>query len=260
VLAAGTRPRRSRPRRARGQVPGPDAGHGTGLGARPPQQPGGGPRRSPSAGGRPRPCRQAVEVRHRRSATVCPARRKRTVSVRSRAGSPVGPTRKAARPRGSGTGRAPRAPPPGRASRRPVRRPPRCPAWPRRAAACGRPQHGSRLPTAGVPCRPTASVPLGHVPGTSRRRRPRSAGPCRRPPIADLWAELFEIPRDQWDHDLIGWFLRTAYGQATVTRCASRSVARCAGRSPPRAPRRGPSERRAAERRRTRPHAGRTGS
>ena len=31
--------------------------------------------------------------------------------------------------------------------------------------------------------------------------------------IADLWAELFEIPRDQWDHDLIGWFLRTAYGQ-----------------------------------------------
>ncbi len=31
--------------------------------------------------------------------------------------------------------------------------------------------------------------------------------------IADLWAELFEIPREQWDHDLIGWFLRTAYGQ-----------------------------------------------
>ena len=31
--------------------------------------------------------------------------------------------------------------------------------------------------------------------------------------IADLWAELFDIPRDQWDHDLIGWFLRTAYGQ-----------------------------------------------
>jgi hypothetical protein len=31
--------------------------------------------------------------------------------------------------------------------------------------------------------------------------------------IADLWAELFEIPRNQWDHELIGWFLRTAYGQ-----------------------------------------------
>jgi hypothetical protein len=31
--------------------------------------------------------------------------------------------------------------------------------------------------------------------------------------IADLWAELFEIPRSQWDHELIGWFLRTAYGQ-----------------------------------------------
>jgi hypothetical protein len=31
--------------------------------------------------------------------------------------------------------------------------------------------------------------------------------------IADLWAELFDIPREHWDHELIGWFLRTAYGQ-----------------------------------------------
>lgn len=31
--------------------------------------------------------------------------------------------------------------------------------------------------------------------------------------IADLWVELFEIPPDQWDLELIGWFLRTAYGQ-----------------------------------------------
>jgi hypothetical protein len=31
--------------------------------------------------------------------------------------------------------------------------------------------------------------------------------------LADLWREVFEIPRDQWDIDLIGWFLRTAYGQ-----------------------------------------------
>ena len=31
--------------------------------------------------------------------------------------------------------------------------------------------------------------------------------------IADLWAELFEIPHNQWDHELIGWFLRAAYGQ-----------------------------------------------
>ena len=31
--------------------------------------------------------------------------------------------------------------------------------------------------------------------------------------LADLWREVFEIPRDQWDMDLIGWFLRTAYGQ-----------------------------------------------
>ena len=31
--------------------------------------------------------------------------------------------------------------------------------------------------------------------------------------LADLWLEVFEIPREQWDIDLIGWFLRTAYGQ-----------------------------------------------
>jgi hypothetical protein len=31
--------------------------------------------------------------------------------------------------------------------------------------------------------------------------------------IADLWCELFEIPQERWDVDLIGWFLRTAYGQ-----------------------------------------------
>ena len=31
--------------------------------------------------------------------------------------------------------------------------------------------------------------------------------------IADLWRELFEIPQERWDIDLIGWFLRTAYGQ-----------------------------------------------
>jgi hypothetical protein len=31
--------------------------------------------------------------------------------------------------------------------------------------------------------------------------------------LADLWRELFEIPSERWDVDLIGWFLRTAYGQ-----------------------------------------------
>jgi hypothetical protein len=31
--------------------------------------------------------------------------------------------------------------------------------------------------------------------------------------LADLWREVFEVPREQWDLDLIGWFLRTAYGQ-----------------------------------------------
>lgn len=31
--------------------------------------------------------------------------------------------------------------------------------------------------------------------------------------LAELWKELFEIPQERWDVDLIGWFLRTAYGQ-----------------------------------------------
>jgi hypothetical protein len=31
--------------------------------------------------------------------------------------------------------------------------------------------------------------------------------------LAELWRELFEIPQERWDIDLIGWFLRTAYGQ-----------------------------------------------
>ena len=43
----------------------------------------------------------------------------------------------------------------------------------------------------------------------SVRASPRSST-CR---LADLWRELFEIPQERWDVDLIGWFLRTAYGQ-----------------------------------------------
>ena len=31
--------------------------------------------------------------------------------------------------------------------------------------------------------------------------------------LAEVWAQLFEIPRERWDEDLIGWFLRAAYGQ-----------------------------------------------
>ena len=31
--------------------------------------------------------------------------------------------------------------------------------------------------------------------------------------LADLWAELFEIDPDRLDADLLGWFLRAAYGQ-----------------------------------------------
>lgn len=31
--------------------------------------------------------------------------------------------------------------------------------------------------------------------------------------LAGLWAELFEVPREQWDPEIIGWFLRTAYSQ-----------------------------------------------
>jgi hypothetical protein len=31
--------------------------------------------------------------------------------------------------------------------------------------------------------------------------------------LADIWRELFEVPRESWDMELIGWFLRAAYGQ-----------------------------------------------
>ncbi len=31
--------------------------------------------------------------------------------------------------------------------------------------------------------------------------------------LAGLWAELFEVPREEWDTELIGWYLRTAYSQ-----------------------------------------------
>jgi hypothetical protein len=31
--------------------------------------------------------------------------------------------------------------------------------------------------------------------------------------LASIWSELFEVPQEQWTHDLIGWFLRAAYGQ-----------------------------------------------
>jgi hypothetical protein len=31
--------------------------------------------------------------------------------------------------------------------------------------------------------------------------------------LASIWSELFEVPQEQWTVDLIGWFLRAAYGQ-----------------------------------------------
>jgi len=31
--------------------------------------------------------------------------------------------------------------------------------------------------------------------------------------LAGLWAELFEVPCEQWDAELLGWYLRTAYSQ-----------------------------------------------
>ncbi len=31
--------------------------------------------------------------------------------------------------------------------------------------------------------------------------------------LAGLWAELFDVPRENWDPELIGWYLRTAYSQ-----------------------------------------------
>jgi hypothetical protein len=30
--------------------------------------------------------------------------------------------------------------------------------------------------------------------------------------LTEIWAELFQVPRERWDHELIGWFLRAAYG------------------------------------------------
>ena len=31
--------------------------------------------------------------------------------------------------------------------------------------------------------------------------------------LADIWTALFEVPPEKWDVELIGWFLRAAYGQ-----------------------------------------------
>ena len=31
--------------------------------------------------------------------------------------------------------------------------------------------------------------------------------------LADLWAEVFDLPPDTIDTELLGWFLRAAYGQ-----------------------------------------------
>jgi hypothetical protein len=31
--------------------------------------------------------------------------------------------------------------------------------------------------------------------------------------LTEIWAELFQVPRERWDHELNGWFLRAAYGQ-----------------------------------------------
>jgi hypothetical protein len=31
--------------------------------------------------------------------------------------------------------------------------------------------------------------------------------------LADLWAEVFEVKPDTIDPELLGWFLRAAYGQ-----------------------------------------------
>ncbi len=31
--------------------------------------------------------------------------------------------------------------------------------------------------------------------------------------LADLWAEVFEVDPDKVDAELLGWFLRAAYGQ-----------------------------------------------
>ena len=46
--------------------------------------------------------------------------------------------------------------------------------------------------------------------------------------LTDLWADLFEAAPEGMDAELLGWFLRAAYGQGyTDALCESRRSQRC---------------------------------
>jgi hypothetical protein len=46
--------------------------------------------------------------------------------------------------------------------------------------------------------------------------------------LSDLYAQLFEVPPERWDVDLVAWFLRAAYGQGySDALCESEAGALC---------------------------------
>ncbi len=63
-----------------------------------------------------------------------------------------------------------------------------------------------------VPCRrwPISPPPRLPAPLPASREQLASVLDAR---LTEIWAELFQVPRERWDHELIGWFLRAAYGQ-----------------------------------------------
>jgi hypothetical protein len=63
--------------------------------------------------------------------------------------------------------------------------------------------------------------------------------------LAELWTELFAIPPERWNHDIIGWFLRAAYGQGycdALREPESGSLCRELGYAVPRRPDVAPSQ------------------
>ncbi len=103
-------------------------------------------------------------------------------------------------------------------------------AWPRRAAAalaarlagaaCAAGRRPRDLRRSRRRLRPTAVVPFGPMADFASTSPPAPL-PASREQLAsvldarltEIWAELFQVPRERWDHELIGWFLRAAYGQ-----------------------------------------------
>jgi len=66
--------------------------------------------------------------------------------------------------------------------------------------------HDLRRPVPGV--RPTRDLPFAEM--DERKHELAMAIDLR---LADLWAEIFEVDPARLDPELLGWFLRAAYGQ-----------------------------------------------